>query len=59
MLFRSVAEEGYRGMIKGKTIVVPGLLNKIIACSHRFIPRNAMTAVTRKVQEEEIQHCDG
>ena len=48
-----VAEEGYQGMLKGKTIVIPGLLNKIIASSHRFAPRSVVAAVTRKVQETE------
>ncbi|MFI5104971.1 MAG: SDR family NAD(P)-dependent oxidoreductase [Terriglobales bacterium] len=46
-----VARAGYEGMMRGKTIVVPGLLNKLLAQSIRFSPRKLVTAVSRSVQE--------
>jgi short-subunit dehydrogenase len=47
----SVAKAGYKGMMAGKTIVVPGLLNKTLAFSVRFSPRKLVTAISRSLQE--------
>lgn len=44
---KSVAEYGYKSMMKGKTVVIHGLMNKILAFSVRFFPRNIVTAITR------------
>ncbi|HNT75085.1 MAG TPA: SDR family oxidoreductase [Anaerolineae bacterium] len=38
-----VAQAGYAGMLKGKTTVVPGLFNKLLALSIRFTPRRLVT----------------
>jgi short-subunit dehydrogenase len=46
-----VAAQGYDGMIRGKRIVVPGFLNKVMAASVRFVPRSFVTRVVRKIQE--------
>ncbi len=40
---RRVAQAGYTGMMKGKTTVVPGLLNQLLALSIRFTPRRWVT----------------
>jgi short-subunit dehydrogenase len=48
---RSVAEDGYRAMIKGKPVVISGLKNWLLAQSVRFSPRRMVTAVARKLQE--------
>lgn len=34
-----VAKAGYNGMIKGKHLVVPGLMNKLVISAPRFLPR--------------------
>jgi hypothetical protein len=34
-----VAEEGYRGLMRGKRVVIPGLTNKIAAYMARIVPR--------------------
>ena len=47
-----VAEAGYRGLMKGKKLVIPGLLNKIMAFSVRLTPRWLVPAVVRYLQEE-------
>lgn len=47
----TVANIGYRGLMEGKTIVIPGIINKIMAKSVRFIPRNLVTKIVRKMQE--------
>ncbi|MEA5576669.1 SDR family oxidoreductase [Anabaena sp. UHCC 0451] len=47
----TVALIGYDALMRGKTIVIPGLLNKIFAKSVRFFPRNLVTKVVRSMQE--------
>jgi short-subunit dehydrogenase len=49
---RTAAEAGYRGLMAGKTVVIPGLGNKLLAQSVRFSPRTMVTKVVRKMQEE-------
>ena len=51
MSARSVAVEGYRGMLSGKTIVIPGLRNRLLASGYRFAPRGLITKVVRGIQE--------
>lgn len=47
----TVANIGYRALMDGKTIVIPGIINKLMAKSVRFIPRNLVTKIVRKMQE--------
>jgi len=47
----SVAEIGYKGMRKGKTIVITGMRNKLLAQSVRLGPRKVVTQIVRKLQE--------
>jgi len=46
-----VARAGYSGLMKGKTIVIPGMSNKMMANAVRFLPRNTVTALVRSAQE--------
>ncbi len=50
---KRVAEEGYRGLMRGKTVVIPGLKNKAIAFSVRLTPRNLVTKIVRAIQERQ------
>ncbi|MCK6258258.1 SDR family oxidoreductase [Fictibacillus sp. KIGAM418] len=45
-----VANIGYEGLMKGKSIVIPGFKNRLLANSIRFIPRKWVTATVRNVQ---------
>ncbi len=45
-----VVRAGYAGMRKGKPVVVPGLLNNIMAFTVRLFPRRMVTAVVRRIQ---------
>lgn len=45
-----VVRAGFDGMIRGKTVVIPGVLNRIHVFLLRFFPRNMITAVVRRVQ---------
>lgn len=46
-----VARIGYRALMKGKTLVVPGFVNRMLAFSVRLGPRKLVTAITRRIQE--------
>jgi uncharacterized protein len=47
-----VAEFGYKAMMKGKTVAIHGVKNKIFAIIVRFLPRNFIANATRKIQEK-------
>lgn len=51
MTVQAVVEEGYRGLMKGKTVVVPGLFNKVGALMPRFVPRSMATRIVMRMQE--------
>ncbi|UCD53106.1 MAG: SDR family oxidoreductase [Phycisphaerales bacterium] len=49
---RGVAQAGYNAMLKGKTIIVPGLVNKlIIHLLLRLTPRSQATSISRAMME--------
>src|SRR2546423_12226208 len=47
----SVALAGYRGLMAGKTLVIPGFANKLIPWVGRLSPRGMVTRVVRRMQE--------
>jgi len=51
MTAKAVARVGYRALMKGKTLVIAGLMNRLLAESVRISPRKAVTAVSRWVNE--------
>jgi short-subunit dehydrogenase len=48
---RTVAEDGYRGLMAGRPVVISGFKNWLVAQSVRFSPRRMVTAIARKTQE--------
>jgi short-subunit dehydrogenase len=48
---RSVALAGYRGLMTGKTIVIPGFSNKLVPWIVRLSPRGMVTRVVRRMQD--------
>lgn len=44
---RAVAQAGYQGMQSGRGVVVPGLVNKLMAISPRLSPTNVVLAINR------------
>ena len=52
MSAQAVADAGYRGLMKGKGLVIPGLRNRLLAASVRFGPRKLVTAITRWMNED-------
>ncbi|HPT21881.1 MAG TPA: SDR family oxidoreductase [Bacteroidales bacterium] len=51
MSAEEVAEIGYNAMMKGKTVVLPGFKNALLATLTRFIPRDTVVKSARKIQE--------
>jgi len=47
-----VAEYGYKAMMRGKTLAIPGVTNKILSFLPRILPRKIATAIVRKIQEK-------
>jgi len=47
-----VAKIGFKSMMKGKVVVVPGILNKFAATIPRFLPGKITTSLIRKIQEK-------
>jgi short-subunit dehydrogenase len=49
---RAVAEAGYRGMMAGRRLVIPGFKNQALAFANRFVPRWLAAKVVRGIQEQ-------
>jgi short-subunit dehydrogenase len=49
MTSSAVARIGYRGMLKGKPVVVTGWKNKLLTFSTRLAPRRLVTAIAKKI----------
>jgi short-subunit dehydrogenase len=48
----AVARDGYRGLMAGRTVVISGARNWLVAESVRFAPRKLVTAISRWVAEK-------
>ncbi len=49
----TVAEAGYQGLMKDKPVVIPGFKNSFLAFTVRFMPRNMVVRITRKLQSRD------
>jgi short-subunit dehydrogenase len=47
----TVARRGYRALMEGRSVVIPGMLNKVLAQSIRFLPRQMVTKASRMAVE--------
>jgi uncharacterized protein len=52
MKAETVARDGYRGLMAGKTVVISGMQNWLVAESVRFAPRKVVTAISRWISEK-------
>ena len=48
----AVARAGYRGMMRGKDLVIPGPSNKFVAVSSKITPRRLLLWMSRKAVEQ-------
>ena len=49
---KTVAADGYRALMAGKTLAISGFRNWLVAESVRFAPRKLVTAISRKLVEK-------
>ena len=47
----TVARIGFRGLMRGQTVVIPGLTNRLLAFSTRLAPRRLSAEVVRRLHE--------
>lgn len=47
-----VADAGYKGLMSNQTIIIPGLKNQLLTNAIRFIPRNLVPKVVKRLQEK-------
>ncbi len=50
MSAEDVAAIGYRGLMRGKAVVITGFVNKMMAFSTRFAPRSVVVKIVRALQ---------
>jgi short-subunit dehydrogenase len=48
---RRVAAIGYRALVRGRPVVIPGLRNRLLVFSVRLAPRRVVTRIARRLQE--------
>ncbi|OAI45768.1 short-chain dehydrogenase [Planctomycetaceae bacterium SCGC AG-212-F19] len=47
----TVAAAGYRGLMRGRRLVIPGMWNRLLVFGNRLTPRRVVTAIVRRMQE--------
>ncbi|HID38815.1 MAG TPA: SDR family oxidoreductase [Calditrichaeota bacterium] len=55
MSAKEVAVQGYKGLMKNKSLVITGLANKLMIQSVRFIPRNLMLNILHWIMSKRIR----
>jgi uncharacterized protein len=53
MSAESVAEAGYRGMMRGRMVVIPGTFNRFGAQAVKFAPRRVILKIVRRIHPAE------
>lgn len=51
MSARKVAHIGYKGLMKNKKVVIPGIKNKLLVFATRFLLRSIIVKMVRKIQK--------
>jgi uncharacterized protein len=52
MSAEKVARDGYRGLMRGRTIVIPGLMNKMMSAVSRRLPPRFTAKIVRRINGE-------
>ncbi|SFF82816.1 hypothetical protein SAMN04488025_10638 [Planifilum fulgidum] len=47
----TVAREGFRGLMSGRRVAIPGLSNRLLVGSVRFLPRGLITRIMKRIQK--------
>ena len=53
----TIAEAGYRGMMRGKMVVIPGLTTKLLALVMRLSPRRLLAKFVYRLNEDPERHA--
>jgi uncharacterized protein len=48
----AVAHAGYRAMMRGNDLEIPGIMNKLVAVSPKITPRRTLVGISRKLVEQ-------
>lgn len=56
---KTIAKIGYKGLMKNKTVIIPGLKEKIMFFAERFAPRNVVVRMSRHVVREKNEIING
>lgn len=56
MSVSTVVEQGYQGLMQGKTVVIPGLTNRLGILIPRFLPRSMVTNIIMNMQGRVEHH---
>ena len=48
----AVAKSAYRGLMSGKTIIIPGLVNNLVYLVIKFLPRSIVASLMRKMYQK-------
>jgi short-subunit dehydrogenase len=51
----TVAASGYQGLVRGQTLIIPGLINKVFALAVRVAPRAWVSSTIRRIQEKRLE----
>lgn len=49
---KSVALAGYRAMMQGRSLIIPGFRNRLLAFAIRLMPRKCVVSAVRRIQEQ-------
>lgn len=50
---REVAKNGYQSLMKGRTVVIHGTLNKFTAFAFKFLPRSLVTGIVKRMHRDQ------
>ena len=48
----AVAQAGYRALMEGRPVIIPGARNRLLALAVKFLPRALVTRAVRAIQEQ-------
>lgn len=54
-----VAKEGYKALMNGERIIIPGMSNKLMTFTRRLIPKSLQASINRKFYEVKEENSSG
>ena len=47
-----VAQAGYQGLLRGRQVVIPGVLNRLLIFTNKFLPRSLLNKIVKKINQK-------